>query len=42
MTKSISKNALFKGSLNLFNIVLPILVGPVIIKFCIHKEKSEF
>ncbi|AIY80102.1 polysaccharide biosynthesis family protein [Clostridium botulinum 202F] len=30
MTKSISKNALFKGSLNLFNIVLPILVGPVI------------
>ncbi|WP_315081675.1 oligosaccharide flippase family protein [uncultured Clostridium sp.] len=30
MSKSISKNALFKGSLNLFNIVLPILVGPVI------------
>ncbi len=30
MAKSISKNALFKGSLNLFNIVLPILVGPVI------------
>lgn len=30
MSKSISKNALFKGLLNLFNIVLPILVGPVI------------
>ena len=30
MSKSISKNAAFKAILNLFNIILPILVMPVI------------
>lgn len=30
MTKSISKNAVFKSILNLFNIILPIIVTPVI------------
>ncbi|SFC85518.1 oligosaccharide flippase family protein [Clostridium uliginosum] len=30
MAKSMSKNAFFKAMLNLFNIILPILVGPVI------------
>ncbi|GAA0076911.1 lipopolysaccharide biosynthesis protein [Clostridium sp. CTA-5] len=30
MAKSISKNAIFKAILNLFNIILPILVGPIL------------
>ena len=30
MAKSISKNAIFKAMLNLFNIILPILVIPLV------------
>ena len=30
MSKSISKNAIFKGILNLFNIILPLLVTPIV------------
>lgn len=30
MAKSMSKNAVFKAILNLFNIILPILVGPIL------------
>ncbi|MBW6410784.1 flippase [Clostridium weizhouense] len=30
MAKSMSKNAIFKAILNLFNIILPILVGPIL------------
>ena len=30
MSKSISKNAAFKAILNLFNIILPIIVMPVV------------
>lgn len=40
MSKSISKNAVFKSILNIFNIILPIIVTPVITRTFTEKQFS--
>ena len=40
MAKSISKNAVFKSILNIFNIILPIIVTPVITRTFTEKQFS--